>query len=204
MSGAPTPPGDDGGPTLEAILVAEAAALARFVRREGAGLLRFESAEDLVQGVQMRALAAPHRFEFRGAEQLRGWLFTLARRHIADRRDYWSAMKRGSGRVLRLTFGGSASGDPMAARAPAAPGSGPSTIASKRELLVLAARAIAILPPRDRQLVKWMSESVALDEQASRLGISYEATQRAGLRAVERFKKAWRLVTERGGPAPGA
>jgi DNA-directed RNA polymerase specialized sigma24 family protein len=176
-------------------LAAHHEALLAFMRRHARGLLRFESAEDLVQGTHARALAEAERFEFRGDQELGAWLLTLARRHVADRHDHWSALKRGSGRVARLTWSGADSTAGGGAPPVAAAGPGPSTFASRRELLVLAARALAVLLPRDRQLVQWASEDVPVAEQAERLGIGYDAAQRAGLRALERFRKAYRLVS---------
>jgi hypothetical protein len=40
---------------------------------------------------------------------------------------------------------------------------------------------------------------VAIDEQASRLALSAESTRRASLRALERFRKTFRLIAEETG-----
>jgi DNA-directed RNA polymerase specialized sigma24 family protein len=72
---------------------------------------------------------------------------------------------------------------------------GPSTFAARREMIALAARALDLLLPRDRDLVRWSSEGVPLEEQADRLGIAYEAVGKARQRAVERFKKTFALVS---------
>ena len=77
---------------------------------------------------------------------------------------------------------------------PAATATGPSTFAERRELLVLATKALTSLPQRDVDLVRWRSEGLGIDEQSERLGLSYAATQRAGLRALERFQAAFELV----------
>ncbi len=181
---------------LEGLLLRYRADLERFLERHASGLLRYENAEDLVQGVHARALAEAEAYEHRGEKEFLGWLHTLARRYVADRHDYWSAMKRGSGKVLRLSFSGTASG--LAEGRPLPPGSepGPSTFASRRELLGFATKALAVLPERDRRLVRWMSEGVDLKVQAERLEISYAAAQRAGLRALERFRKAFELASQ--------
>lgn len=184
---------------LAALLVEHDARLRGFLHKEGAGLLRWETIDDLVQGVTLRALGEESRFEYRGAEAFTGWLFTVARRHIADRHDYWSALRRGSGKVLRLTWSSSSGGDPFARLTPPGTRPGPSTFADRREMVVYAARAVHRLPPRDRQFVRWMSEDVPIEEQAERLGMTYAAAQRAGLRALERFRKVFRLITERPG-----
>ena len=53
-------------------------------------------------------------------------------------------------------------------------------------------------PERDRNLVQMASEGVPLREQAERLQLSYAAVQKAGLRALERFRKAYELVARAG------
>ena len=84
--------------SLSALLIANEPFLLHLVRNEASGLLRFESVEDLAQGVFVRALKEAEGFEYRGQRKFLAWLRTFARRHIADRHDYWSAMRRGSGR----------------------------------------------------------------------------------------------------------
>ncbi|HKE00486.1 MAG TPA: sigma factor, partial [Planctomycetota bacterium] len=61
-------------PSLTTLLDAHRDALRAIVLRRGSGLLRFESADDLVQGVQLRALEAREHFEFRGEREFVGWL----------------------------------------------------------------------------------------------------------------------------------
>lgn len=174
-------------------LAAHREPLLRFVERHAGSVLRFESADDLVQGVHLRALSGGGEFEYRGDKEWLGWLYALARSHIADRHAHWSALKRRPSRLLRLT--GGATDDPDAAAEPAGSATGPSTFASRREQLATAVRALALLLPRDRDLVRWHSEGVDLDEQARRLGIGYDAAERAHLRALDRFRKAFRLVS---------
>jgi RNA polymerase sigma factor (sigma-70 family) len=188
-------------PELPALLVERREDLLRFVDRHAAGLARFETAEDLVQGIHARALDRGADFEYRSEKEFLGWLHQLARTYLADRRAHWAALKRGSGRLLRLTDGAPSTTDPHAAAAPVSTRTGPSTFASRREELALAVKALALLLPRDRDLVKWRTESVPLEEQAARLGVTYDAAERAALRAVERFKKAYRVVSR--GPVRG-
>ena len=163
------------------------------VRREGRGLLGFEEADDLVQGVTVRALASAGSFTWRGEGAFKGWLATLARRHVADRNDHWKALKRGAGKVVRLTRSGGDSR--QGAIPPAHSGPGPGTFASQREALILASRALAALSDKDRQLVRWSSEGVDLAEQARQLGVSLDAARKAGTRALERFRKTFRLLS---------
>ena len=44
---------------------------------------------------------------------------------------------------------------------------------------------------------RWHTEDVSLEEQTKRLGVSYDAAERAHLRALERFKKAFQVVSRR-------
>lgn len=180
---------------MSELLVRYEGRLHGLLSREAGGILPFETVEDLAQGVNLRALKEAARFAYRSDEEFLAWLHVLARRYIADRHDYWSAIRRGSGRVLRLTWNDSqGGGDPLAELMPPETRTGPSTFASRREMVVLATRALHRLPPRDRSLVRWMSEGVDLREQAEKLDMTYEAAQRAGLRAVERFRKIFRLI----------
>lgn len=180
----------------------------RFVEREGKGLLRFESAEDLVQGIHLRALGMEGKFELRGEKEFLGWLYTVARRHVADRHDYWSARRRDGGKLLRLTAAPAVTGTPPRGVDPAASATGPSTVAARREQVALAIRVLESLPPRDRDLVQWRIQEVPIEETAKRLEVSYDAAKHASQRAVERFRKAFELVSRgidpRRGRAKGA
>ncbi len=178
---------------LEALLDAHGAELRRFVRAKGGQLLRRESEEDLVQGITLRALERANSYRDEGAAAFRAWIAAVARSYLADRANYWKAVRRKPGALLRLTSGGTGGVDP------AATATGPSTFAARREHLELAMRALAALPPRDRDLVRWTSEDVPLEEQAKRLKIGYDAAKQARLRALGRFRKAFELAT-RGGP----
>jgi RNA polymerase sigma factor (sigma-70 family) len=173
---------------LEALLDGHGDTLRRFVRAHGGQLLRRESEEDLVQGIALRALE--RRQSFKGGD-FGAWIVTVARSYLADRANYWQALRRKPGALLRLTSGGTGGLDP------AATATGPSTLAARREHLKLAVAALAALPPRDRDLVKWTSEDVPLEEQAKRLSLSYDAAKQARLRALDRFRKAFELATRR-------
>lgn len=176
-------------PSLQTVLTNQRASLRALVEREASGVLAFESADDVVQGITMRALSA--RFEYRDEASTVAFVRVLARHYIADRHDYWCALRRGSGKVLRLTWS-----DSKTASSPVPPQSspGPATFAERRELIALATKALHTLPDRDRQLVTWMSQGIDLDEQAERLELSYAACQRAGHRALDRFRIAFELL----------
>jgi len=194
-------PSGGGGkaPALAELLVRHRGRLAAWIAREGSGLLKFESCEDLVQGVCEHALRVASRFEFRGEERFVAWLFEVARQRLADRNRYWSAFKRGSARVLRLTWTGLSDTAGGRERVPSSTATGPATVAARREQLALAARALALLSERDRKLVRWLSEGVAIEEQAQRLELSADSTRRASSRALERFRKTFEAIGGRGG-----
>ncbi len=187
------------GPALEDLLVAKRHAVRAMVAREARGLLRYQSVEDLTQAVVVRALENREQFEYRGDDAFVGWVFTLGRNVLSDRRDHWSALKRRSGVLLRYTASVAASDDPRAVAEPSAEIAGPSTFAARREQIILATRALDLLLPRDRKLVVWSSEGVDIDEQAERLGLSYAAVTQARRRALERLRKSYELVSRREG-----
>lgn len=187
----------DEGRDLSSLLVQYQPELLAFAQREaGIPLLRFESADDLVQGIHQEALGSADRFEWRSEKEFLGWVFTIARRCLSARRAYWFALKRNCGKVLRLTWGGAGAGASSYRLDPADTGTGPSTFAFRRERLVLATKAITLLLPRDRDIVRWTTDGKSIEEQADRLGISHEAATKAQSRALERLRKAYRLVSK--------
>lgn len=179
---------------LDELLVAKRAALRALVAREARGLLRYQTVDDLVQTIQLRALEKRHQFEDRGDDAFIGWLFTIARRVLVDRRAHWSALKRRSGRLLSYTSSVTNTGDPRAVAEPPGHGTGPSTFAARREQIVLATKALDLLMERDQKLVRWSSEGVDNAELAERLDLAESAVRQAKKRALERFRKAYRLV----------
>ncbi len=178
---------------LRELLVAHRLEMVRYLERHAGSLLRFETAEDLWQGVCVTALQAEERFSYEGREPFFAWIHTLARRHLGARRDHWNALKRRPSRLLRVTEG--ITSDPGAVAGPAIERTGPATFAGRREQLTLAVKALDCLLERDQKLVRWASDGVSTKEQAERLGISPEAAERARLRALERFRKAHRVLT---------
>lgn len=167
-------------------------ALLAFVRAHAGALLRRESDSDLAQGVELLAVRGAERVEYRGEAEFRGWLFALARQHFANRYRHHLAARRDAGVLLRLTRSGSetAGGAPE----PSSGSAGPATFAARRERLLLAEKALRLLSERDRDLVRWMSEDVSLEDVASRLGLAYDAAKRARQRAIERFKATFELI----------
>ncbi len=161
--------------------------LAQIARREaGTSLLRFETIDDLVLGMQQEALRSLPQLDWKGADAFDGWLSQIARRHLGARRDYWFALKRRGGAILRLTQ----SGEVHAAN----PGPGSRTIAQRREDLAAVRKAMDLLPERDRDLLTWTAEGIPFEEQGLRLGIASDAARKASSRAVERMRKLIEVV----------
>jgi len=180
---------------LPELLVANRVPLLRHVERRGGSVLRYETADDLVQGIHLRALKYVDSFEYRGPEPFFAWLYDVARTHLKERREHWQALKRRPARLFRLTQ--AASSDPGAVAEPAGTGTGPSTFAARKEHLTLAVKALGMLLPRDQNLVRWSTEGLDDDEIAGRLGLEPRAAARARQRAVERFRRAYRLLDQR-------
>lgn len=64
-----------------------------FLRRHAPhGVLRYESPEDLLQGMLARALEASEKLEQRDDDATRAWLFRLARNFLTDRTRYWLSL----------------------------------------------------------------------------------------------------------------
>lgn len=181
-------------PALSSLLEDYRAELLGFLGRHAGWLLRFETAEDLWQGLCVRALSSGTGFRYEGREPFLAWIHRVARTHLADRRSYWARLKRGSAHVLRITSGVGTS-DPQAVLEPPGTLTGPATFASRREQLAFAIKALAVLSERDRTLVRLDGDGVDLRDQAENLGIGYDALRQARSRALERFRKAYRLVS---------
>jgi RNA polymerase sigma factor (sigma-70 family) len=186
-----------GEPSLQSLLASTRETLLRWVRREGEDLARRESPEDLVQGIHVKALEVADRFEYRGEKEFLGWLFAVASQHLARRRAYWSAWKRDSDAIRRLSTLASKPARRVRGGSPATSAPGPSTVASGKEEIELAMKAIALLLPKDRDIVQWITEGLSIRDTADRLGISYDAAERARLRAVERLRKAFEIARTR-------
>jgi len=191
----------EGSTEIERLVVAHRDDLLAFVRRKAGGaLLRLETAEDLTQGVCAHALA-------RGAQsgderrRQRAWLFKVAENFLRDRRDHWSALKRLGSGVMRATFDEARSGEFEVVRDLASSVTGPSTFAARRELLRFAAVALDMLLPRDRQLIDGYCRGASIEEQARELELSYDATSQARTRAIERFRRCFKLALRGQGAA---
>jgi DNA-directed RNA polymerase specialized sigma24 family protein len=180
---------------LPDLLLAHRGRIETMVRFEARGLLRFETEEDLVQGILARALERGTSFAYRDDPSFFSWIRRTAESYLADRRAHWGALKRRAGRVLRLTQGGGGEPAPGSALEPPSDATGPSTIASRREQIGLVMKALDLLLPKDRDLVRWSADGVDVEETARRLGIGYEAAGKARQRALDRFRKSFELVS---------
>lgn len=181
---------------LEDLLDRHRNALQRIVEKAGSGLLKYESVEDLVQGVCLRAIAGEKHYQFIGEPEFIQWITTLAKQQIADRYQYWTALRRRAGRVLRLAESISVSSEGSAAT-PASSQTGPSTFASRRELAELALRALAALFPKDQEIVKATIDGASVEDIAVKLNISYEAAKKSRQRALERFRKTFEIILKK-------
>ena len=196
MNDNPTEP-----PDFTALLIQHRDKLMNIVRQKGAGIMRFESASDLVQGIHIHALKVADKFEYQGDKAFLGWLLKIAEQHISNRHHYWNANKRKAERMIHLSGTGSQADSGVGAPRvdPPSPNTGPVSFAVREEQVDIALQAIAVLKERDQNLVQWMSEDLTTAEVAERLKISVEAAERARQRAIERFRKAYEVLVLRRG-----
>ena len=174
---------------LPELLIQHRTHLLRYVERRAGPVLRYETAEDLVQAIHLHALENQAAFEYRGLQPFLAWLNEVARRFLKDRREHWSALKRRPAELFRLTHAGA---EPEAQR------TGPGTFADRREQVDLAVKALDMLPPRDREIVQCATQGLDDASVARRLGLEPRTAARARQRALDRFRKAYRLLRQRG------
>ncbi len=180
-------------PSLDEALVRYQPQLTGYIRQQrGLRLARFETVEDLVQGVMCDALKQRERFVWRGPARFQSWLQTVARHHLINRAEYWTALRRDSRRLIRFIERESRPFDPPASA------TSPSSLAARREQLVLVVQAIAKLRPRDRAVLEELSAGADIEGLAEALGISYQAAKQARLRALDRVHKLYTLLRDAG------
>ncbi len=177
------------GGGVEQFLADAQANVARYVRRRGGRLLAKEGADDLAQSILARALERGRGCVFPNRAAFLEWLYRVAATHLADRHAYWAALRREPQRLRRITCDGSP--DAGAVREPASDATGPGTRAGRAESARRAERALGLLLPRDRAFVEWTVADIPLEEQASRLGISYTAARQARSRALARLRSVF-------------
>ncbi len=124
--------------------------------RAGPALLARESTSDLAQSVCRDILEKAGDFRFGGETEFRMWLFTTAKRKLADRHEYWGAQKR-AGEPATLDDAVALDAYPSICT--------PSVHAGAREQLERVEAAIRKLSP-DKQQVVMMSRLMGLPHAA--------------------------------------
>jgi len=183
------------GNDLERVLTDKRASLLRYLESHAAGLLRFESSQDLYGGLVLELLSKAPPFESRSSAEDSAWLHESARYYMANRRRYWSALKRDTGRLMRTGMGGATETGSKELADFAASQTGPSTFAFRREQLVILTQALSILPERDRKLVELAAAGASNEEISEQIETSVSAAAKAKARALERLRKAHELAT---------
>jgi len=178
------------GTSLAELLERHRAALSRFVHLRAGGLKRHESADDLIQGIHLRALRQEDGFTYRSDNEFFAWLVIIARQHFGDRNDHWNALRRHATVVLRITTSEKTQASSPGVQ-PAGQQTGPLTFAERREQIQIATRVLATLGERDQQIIEYVSAGRSIQEVADVLGIEYAAAEIARRRALERFRKKY-------------
>lgn len=169
----------------EELLAAHLPALRAFVRlRLGRGLRVKETSLDLVQSVCCEALADLGRFEYRGPDSFRHWLFRRAETKLKNRGRFWSRERRSVKRERALP---AADGDSRALRELATLCT-PSRDAVAREELERFERAFLELPDDYREVIL-LSRVVGLPHAlvAEEMGRTPAATRTLLSRALARL-----------------
>jgi DNA-directed RNA polymerase specialized sigma24 family protein len=187
-AGSPASPGGTSDVTV--LLERHREAVLAFLRREGAGLRRYESEEDLFQGLHLHLLEMRYRFEYRNHAATLAWLQVVARHFLAKRFEHWKASCRRCTGVLRLPAAGPTPTGPVPCVVPSAAGPGPVTQAQNREDFAHALGALASLSERDRRIVALVAGGASIAEIAAALCISLAAASKARGRALDRYQRA--------------
>lgn len=179
--------------SLELLLQQYRGRVTRWVQRHASpALLRMEGVEDLVQSAYAQALTSAPGFEDRSEAEFQAWLFKITRRCLRNRSRHWGALKRNSGKLLRLTWSGSL--DTTAALPIPETGPGPVTLTLRKEQLLMVAKALDRLSPRDQNLILWSVAGQSTSELSAGLEISANAAERARQRAFERLREEVRKL----------
>jgi RNA polymerase sigma-70 factor (ECF subfamily) len=168
-------------PSLDALLERYLPQLHAYVHlRLNAELRARESSMDVVQSVCRDVLAERGRFDFRGEERFRAWLFTSALNKLRDKYRF----HRGAGRDVRREVDNPAALDAVLASTAGSPSRG----ASAAEVARLVRDAIDALPEDHREVVT-LARIVGLPHKviAEVMGRSEEATRQLLGRAMVGF-----------------
>lgn len=187
----------DPSPDFEQLVLERSDRIEAVVRRYAGALLRIETVDDLAQDARLRALERRDAFEWRGPEAFDGWLRTVVRSHLEDRRVYWNAARRNAGHLLRVSLAAPESGAPRGVE-PISSRTGPLTFAERRDQMELAMQALATLLPRDQRILELERADATVEELAEELDVTPTAAARARLRALDRFRRAFDLYSREG------
>lgn len=179
-------------PRLTELIVERSQDLDRLVRRYAGALLTRETIEDLAQTVRLKLLESEATFEWRGDAAFHSWLETVVRNELNARRTYWNAARRAAGHLLRITSNPGMTGGGIQPRADA---TGPVSFAERRDQVDLAVRAIETLLPRDQEILEMERAGASIADIASKLALSEAAAGKARQRALERFRRAFELIS---------
>jgi RNA polymerase sigma factor (sigma-70 family) len=182
-------PGASGGEavSIAALLDRQLPSLRAYIRlRMGPRVRRWDSEQDLAQSVCREALEQSGEFSYRGEASFRDWLFTVARRKLADRDAYLSAEKRDVGRMIS----DAGSGDAIAREIHSAFGT-PSELAMRDETLARIEDALDRMPEESREVIL-LSRLAGLStvEIAEKLGKGPSTVRSILSRALARLSRA--------------
>lgn len=172
---------------IAALLDRHLPSLRAYIRlRMGRRVRRWDSEQDIAQSVCLEALENLEGFTYRGEAAFRHWLFTMARRKLADRDVYLGAGKRDVDRVITNAD----SGGPGAREIQAAFGT-PSELAVRAETLARIEEALDGMPEEAREVVL-MSRLAGLstNEIAERTGKQPSSVRSTLSRALARLSRA--------------
>jgi RNA polymerase sigma-70 factor (ECF subfamily) len=177
--------GDD--VAIAALLERHLPSLRAYIRlRMGPRVRRWDSEQDLAQSVCREALENLDGFTYRGEAAFRHWLFTIARRKLADRDEYLGAEKRDADRLIS-----NAGSETSFAREVYAAFGTPSELAIRAETLARIEEALDEMPEESREVVL-MSRLAGLStiEIAEKLGKKPASVRSALSRALARLGRA--------------
>jgi RNA polymerase sigma-70 factor (ECF subfamily) len=176
---------------LDALLAEQLPSLRAYIRlRMGPRVRRWETESDVAQSVCLEALRNLDGFTYRGQAAFRQWLFTAARRKLAQKDRRMRTAKRD---VDRLVTGGrdeSRGDDPAAREIQRALGS-PSEIAIRRETMRRIEEALDGMSEEAREIVL-LSRLAGLTsaEIAAKVGLSASSVRSTLCRALARLAQS--------------
>lgn len=175
------------GPCFESLLNAQIPALQAFLRLRTKRALRDrESHVDLAQSICREALEGKERYEHHDAAGFKNWLFTLARRKLAERDRHWNTDKRDIGREQRAFANDDDESVGLVEQY--ATFSTPSMHASSREQLAEIERAFDRLSDEQREVISLVRIAGLSHKEAGEiLGVSEEGSRQLLRRAIVRL-----------------